>query len=245
MKSGSNVYFNNYDNAPEQDLLQSLIVESIGIYGHNVYYCPRTVVGKDDIYGEDPISEYNSSYGIDMYIRSYDSYEGEGTFLAKFQLEIRDQITFVAARRTFKNEIASKENIQRPQEGDLIYSEMMKRLFVIKYVNDKEAFYPLGSLPMYDLVCEVFEYSSEKLNTGHPDIDALEEEFSYDREVHVLLDSSGHSLLDSEGHPILLGNFDFDKQNQDVYSDNDEFDLEAEGITDWSESDPFSENSYV
>lgn len=247
MRSGSNIFFNNFNNSSEQDLLESLIVESIGIYGHNVSYVPRTVVSKDDIYGEDTISEYNSAYDIDMYIRSYDSYEGEGTFLSKFNLEIRDQITFVVARKTFNSDIAVNENIIRPQEGDLIYSEMMKRLFIIKYVNDKESFYPLGSLPMYDLTCEVFEYSSEKLNTGHPEIDALEVEFSLDEEVHSLLDSNGERLLDSNGNPIILGNFDFDSQNQDTFADNDEFDFENErdNIVDWTEIDPFGENNIV
>ena len=78
MRSGSNVFFNNFDSFAEQDLLESLIVESISIYGHNISYCPRTIVDKDDIYGEDPISEYNSAYTIDMYIRSFDSYDGAG-----------------------------------------------------------------------------------------------------------------------------------------------------------------------
>ena len=103
----------------EQSLVEDLMIESISIYGHQVYYCPRTLVAKDDIYGEDTISEYNNAYLIDMYIRSFDSYEGDGTFLSKFNLEIRDQMTFTVARRTFYNEISTQEFIDRPQEGDL------------------------------------------------------------------------------------------------------------------------------
>lgn len=242
MNSASNIYFNNLDNESEQKLLESLIVESISIYGHNVSYVPRTLIDKDDIYGEDSVSEYNSHYNVDMYIRSYDSYEGEGTFLSKFNLEIRDQIIFVIARKTFNEDIGSIESIIRPREGDLIYSSMMKRLFIIKYVNDKESFYPMGSLPMFDLTCEVFEYSSEKLNTGNPEIDKIEVEFSFDEEVHTLLDSNKEPLLTSDGHPIILGQFDFDSQNSDIFADNDEFDEEniENNIVDWSETDPFS-----
>ena len=88
--TSSNHFFNNYNNSAEQDLIENLIVESISIYGHSVYYCPRTVVAKDEVYGEDTLSTYDSAYDFDVYIRSYDSYEGDGTFLSRFNLEIRD-----------------------------------------------------------------------------------------------------------------------------------------------------------
>ncbi len=69
------VFFENFNNFAEQSLLEDLIVESIRIYGHDLYYCPRTLIAKDEIYGEDAVSEYNSNYLIEMYIKSFDSYE--------------------------------------------------------------------------------------------------------------------------------------------------------------------------
>jgi hypothetical protein len=56
------VYFDNFNNYGEQDLIESLVVESISIYGHTVYYLPRTLVTKDDIYGEDKLSTYNELF---------------------------------------------------------------------------------------------------------------------------------------------------------------------------------------
>jgi hypothetical protein len=162
----TNFYFNNFNSSQEQILIEDLVIESIKIYGHDMYYCPRTLVAKDDIYGEDTLSEYNISYSIDMYIRSYDSYEGDGTFLSKFNLEIRDQMTLTVSIRNFMNEIGNLEGIVRPREGDLIYIPMVDRIMIIKYVNKTPIFYQMGSIQMYDLVCEVFEYSSERLNTG-------------------------------------------------------------------------------
>ena len=97
----TNVYFNNFTNSQEQILIEDLVLESIKMYGHDVFYCPRTLIAKDDIYEEDTISEYNMSYQIDMYIRSYESYEGDGQFLSKFGLEIRDQVTFTVSVRNF------------------------------------------------------------------------------------------------------------------------------------------------
>lgn len=226
----------------EQSLIEDLMIESIAIYGHQVYYCPRTLINKDDIYGEDTISEYNSAYLIDMYIRSFDSYEGDGTFLSKFNLEIRDQMTFTVARRTFANEIGTEAFIDRPQEGDLIVSPMTKRVMVIKYVNNQPIFYQMGALQVWDLVCETWEYSNERLNTGIALVDDIEREYSFALEPFGVLDDTGAIITDESGFVIVQGQYSFDNQNLDVYADNDELAEEGEGIIDWSKRDPFSEN---
>lgn len=222
--TSSNFYFNNFQNSMEQDLIESLVVESISIYGHGVYYCPRRLNNKDTLYGEATLSSYENAYNIDMYIRSFDNYEGDGTFLSKFNLEIRDQVTFSLARRTFYNEIGNDAAIDRPQEGDLIYSPMMKRLFIIKYVNQTAIFYQMGSLQLWDLVCEVFEYSNEKLNTGIAEIDAIEKKYSFASNSSVEMSNSAYANS-------LAGNY---QTNLDLQTWGDD-------ILDWTYRDPFSE----
>lgn len=216
-----NLFFNNFNNSGEQGLVEDLIIESIGIYGLGVFYCPRTLVAKDDIYGEDTLSTYNNAYPIDMFVKNVDNYEGDGTFLSKFNLEIRDQMTFTIARRTFANEIIRQQpDLARPREGDLIYSDMMNRIFVIKYVNNSPIFYAMGALQTYDLTCEVFEYSSERFNTGIEAIDAIETSYSVDTESGAIV---------------------FEDQNVDVFADNEELATEGNGLIDWDARDPFSE----
>ena len=206
----------------EQELLESLIIESISIYGHSIYYCPRKIVAKDEIYAEDSLSEYTTAYEFDMYIRSYDSFEGDGTFLSKFNLEIRDQIKFVVARRTFANEIGTQEAIDRPQEGDLIYSPMMKRLFVIQYVDSRPVFYQLGALQTWELTCEVFEYSNERFSTGIREIDVIEDNYSISN---------------------INSNTAYEAAMSDVYAQNQELQVSGESIIDWTSIDPFSEGN--
>lgn len=237
--SGSNLYFNNYAYNGEQDLIESLIVETMGIYGHSVYYIPRSLVAKDDIYGEDPISEYNKAFFVDMYIRSFDSFEGDGSFLSKFNLEIRDQTTFTIAKRSFQNEIGQYTDLIRPLEGDLVYSPMLKRLMIIKYVNPTPIFYQMGALQVWDLVCEAFEYSSERFNTGIQEIDEIEQTYSTNEEAGIET-SRGERIVDDSGFSLILGQNDFDFQNQDVFADNKELIDESSGVVDWSERDPFS-----
>jgi len=217
------VYFDNFNNYGEQDLIESLVVESISIYGHTVYYLPRTLVTKDDIYGEDKLSTYNEVFEFDMYIKSFDSYEGDGQFLSKFNLEVRDSATFSIARRSFGNEIAAQRpDIQRPREGDLVYSTMMKKMFVIKYVNQTAIFYQMGELQIWDISCDVWEYSNERFSTGNAEIDAIEEKYSV---ANVTNDNAYENAM------------------LDVFETNVEFQQEGAGIIDWSNVDPFSQGN--
>lgn len=242
---GTNFYFNQFNNSPEQLLIEDLVIESIRMYGHDVMYLPRKLVAKDDIYDEDTISEYNKAYDIEMYIKSYDAYEGDGTFLSKFNLEIRDQTTFTVAARTFANEIGEYESLTRPREGDLVWIPMVNRLMVIKYVNKTgTVFYQMGDIQMFDLVCEMFEYSNEKFDTGITLIDTIEKDLSFDMESYALLTQDKKYITDQDGFSIIQSNFNWQTQVRDPYEDNEEIELEADAIVDFTEVNPFSEESY-
>ena len=239
----TNFYFNNFSNSQEQVLIEDLVLESIKIYGHDMYYCPRTLVAKDDIYGEDTISEYKTAYYVDLYIKNVDSYEGDGNFLSKFNLEIRDQMTLTVSVRNFMNEIGNLEMIDRPQEGDLIYIPMLDRLLVVKYVNKNPVFYQMGAIQMYDLVCEMFEYSSERFSTGIDAIDSIETNLSLDASEYAILTQNGFIITSQDGYQIVQGGYDFETQARDPFEDNTEFETEGDTILDWSQIDPFSEGN--
>ena len=102
-----NKYFNNYDFAREQDLVEDLILESIKIYGHSVKYLPRTTVKNDHLFGEDVLSKFDEAIEIEMYLKSMEGFEGDGQFLSKFGLEIRDQIVLTVSRKRFDQSITS------------------------------------------------------------------------------------------------------------------------------------------
>ena len=243
----TSVYFNNFNTRSEQNVLEDLIVESIRIYGIDVFLCPRTVNDKDEIYGEDPTSSYESNYPIEMYIRNIDGYEGDGVFLSRFGVEIRDQVTFSVAIRTFNTEVGQFTGASRPKEGDLIWMPLnpqRPQLLQIKYVNDRSLFYQLGTLQLYDITCEVFEYSGERLSTGIAAVDALQQQRSLDIGIFNILTSNGQVIVDHSGFAILQSGFDIDIQAGDPYADNTEFQDLADGLINFSESNPFSEGNY-
>ena len=236
----TNFYFNNFNSSAEQDLIADLVLESIKIYGLDVYYIPKREVDKDRIYGEDSLVEYNTSYLVDMYVKNVDGFEGEGDFLSKFNIEIRDQITFTISKRNFENEISRQESgILRPQEGDLIFFPLNNKVFQIKFVEHEAVFYQIGSLQMYDLKCELFEYSNEVMNTGFDLIDNLQNNFSTSFNNFALLTENGLEITDEERYTITREEFDLD--TQDTLADNDDIEVEADGILDFTEADPFSE----
>ena len=196
----TNPHFQHFDATNEQYLVQDLIIESIKIYGHDVYYMPRTLVNEDTLYSEDTISAFNDAYVVEMYIKNVDGFEGEGDFMSRFGLEIRDQITFSVAQRTFKN-LLLDSTYDRPKEGDIIYFPLTKKVFEIRFVEHESVFYQTGALQTYDLVCELFQYEDQAIDTGIEDIDKIEREESYS--IDVVLDSGTGTY--STGETVYQG----------------------------------------
>lgn len=236
----TNVFFQNYDYHPEQELLEDLIIEAIQMYGQDMYYIPRKLNNYDPIFGEDDNSSYESSYMVELYIKSVDGFEGDGTFLSKFGLEIRDRVTFTIARRVFEDEVGVNAEIPRPNEGDLIYFPMNKKCFQIKYVEKFDMFYPLGTLPTYDLQCELFEYSGETMNTGIEEIDSLQTGFSINAIDYVLRHEDGSIIITEDGN-YLVNELYLQNEMISETEDNDIIQQQADDILDFSSRDPFSE----
>ena len=179
----TSVYFNQFSPAiiNEQRLYEDVIVESIKMNGHDVYYIPREAYDSaDDIFGESPNAVFKKSYMVEMYLANVQGYEGDGDFFSKFGLEIRDTSNFVVSRRSFERYVP-RNMLSRPREGDLIYVPLLGKLFEIKFVEEELMFFALGKRQpyIYELRCEVFRYSNENLNTGVQEIDDLEHLISY------------------------------------------------------------------
>jgi hypothetical protein len=172
----TNVYFTQ-GTRNEQYLVEDLIIESLRIYGQEMFYIPRTLVSKDEILGEDRLSKFTSAFPIEMYFENIDSFAGQGAFIQKFGLMMEQSATLVVARRRWDQFIGRYKKTQlpnRPCEGDLIYFPLTKGMFEIKFVQHQDPFYQLGKLYVYKLQVELFQYSSENIDTGVAAIDAFE-----------------------------------------------------------------------
>ena len=174
--STTNVYFTQ-GTRTEQVLIEDLIIESLRMYGNEVFYIPRTLVSKDDILGEDRLSQFKTAFPIEMYFENVDNFGGQGAFIQKFGLMMEQSATLVVARRRWDQFVGRYDVTtipERPNEGDLIYFPLSKGLFEIKFVQHQDPFYQLGKLYVYKLQVELFQYSSERIDTGIKEIDAFE-----------------------------------------------------------------------
>jgi hypothetical protein len=191
----TNIYFNPGVKS-EQLLYEDIIIESLKMYGQDVYYLPRELVNEDKIFKDDSVSKFARNYKIEMYIENVQGFDGEGDLFTKFGVEIRDAATFIVSRRRW-NQLAGQTNndisFYRPREGDLIYLPLTESIFQVMRVDHDPPFYQLNDLPIWKLKCELFEYNDEDFNTGIKEIDDIEEYGAYQYKLAV--DSAGSFLL--------------------------------------------------
>lgn len=218
----TSVYFNNYDNFNEQNLIDDLVIESIKIFGIDITYLSGLFNNVDSIFNEDDTPLYDETYNFEVYIKNVDGFEGEGDFLSKFGLEIRDSITFTVAIRTFEKYVTrNAQSKVRPRENDIIFLPLNKKMYRVTYVEHESVFYQSGALQVYDIKCELMEYSNERFDTGRTDIDTYFED----------VDSTITNITTLA-----------DVANNDPIAQNFEFETIADDILDFSDVDPFSEN---
>lgn len=166
----------------EQYMFEDIIIESIKMFGQDVYYLPRKITERDFILGEDAESQFNSANLIEMFIENTEGFEGEGNIFQKFGMEIRDEVTFIVARRSWAKTVQmhnSDVTGDRPTEGDLIYLPLSKSFFEISFVEHEQPFYQLSNLPVYKLQARLFEFNDEEFNTQIAELDGIEKDFGY------------------------------------------------------------------
>ena len=200
-----NIYFSEAVRS-EQHLYENIIIESLKMYGQDVYYLPRTIVNENRIFGEDVPSKFNNSYKIEMYIENAEGFDGEGDLFSKFGVEIRDEATFIVARKRWNTTVGRVDNQiegARPREGDLIFLPLSNSLFEVMHVEHEQPFYQLSNLPTFKMRCQLFEYSDEDFDTDLVSIDGIEQNNAYEFDI-VLSGISGNFEIGERVEQTLL-----------------------------------------
>lgn len=238
----TNVYFDT-GTRPEQHLYEDLMIEQLKIYGQEVFYIPRTLVKEDTLFGEDTLSKFGDAYLIEMYFENVEGYEGEKEIMSKFGLQMNEDVTFVVARRRFEQLVSHDSNLivkTRPNEGDLVYFPKVKKIFEISFVDHDDPFYQIHNVPAFKLKCKTFEYSSEDIDTGIAEIDAIETDNSLDQLAFQLsLEDGTGALLTETGDYIVQEVYVIDTIDENAM--NDFFDKQDDTILDFTESNPFGD----
>ncbi len=128
----TNPYLNNFFASNEQQLFDKLAVEFVQFYGIDCIYLPRTVTREDKMMHEDSLATFTEAKTLEMYIKETEGFQGDGDFLSKFGLQIRDSMTLSVAITRCKEELGPN---RRPMEGDLIYLPLNKKMFEVVFVE--------------------------------------------------------------------------------------------------------------
>jgi hypothetical protein len=214
----------------------------------NHYFQSGSSIGTNNehILNEDVLNKYTQAYPLEMYLTDINGFTGEGDLLTKFGVELRDQANFVVSRRRWEQTVARAGSVQldtRPAEGDLLFFPKTKSFFEIRRVEGTDPFFQIGKLYVYNLFCELFQYSSEVVDTHRTDIDDIERIDSLDiRNFDVLLENGSRMLLEfNTPSSVILESFNI--TDKDSLAQNDAFDTESVGILDFSEKNPFGDYS--
>jgi len=192
------------------------------------------------------LSKFEQAYPLEMYLENTEGFEGDGELFQRFGIEIRDQATFVMARRRWDDMVNTSGGTfvgdgARPMEGDLLFFPKTRSLFEIKFVQFQDPFYQLGKIYVFKMVCELFEYSSEAIDTGLAGIDQLEDDNTVDQLLFelVLEDASGTLQLE-DGGSLIKEDYAI---KPSVSGDNADFLAQetATNILDFTESNPFGD----
>ena len=189
-----NVYFSQAVKS-EQNLYEDLVIESLKIFGQDVYYLPRTIVTRDSVLGEASNSKFDDAYIIEAYIEDVEGFAGSGDLYSKFGLEIRDEATFVISKRQWNKLIGVWNNeldYPVPNEGDILFLPMTNKFFEIMFVEHEQPFYQLSNLPVYKLQCSLYEYNEEDFETGVDAIDITQQKLSYQQTIDYTTSSNNH-----------------------------------------------------
>jgi len=243
-------WFRNNDSKAEQKLIDDLIYEAVQIYGVDILYVRRKSLNVDNIIVDEKMGSFDAAFPCECYVKSNEGFEGEGDFLSKFGLEIRDRVILTFARRAFKENVTDKSPAtNRPLEGDLIFFPLNKKLFEIKFVEHEPVFYQMGSLQAYDITCELFEYGNENFATGWKEVDDLwkyrmnnevrdpDHPFNPDQEAGI---EAGEYVTDM-AELLRVGTENYVPETNDPFDFNVQVEVEGRKTLDWSETDPFSE----
>ena len=182
-----------------------------------------------------------------MYLDNVEGFEGQKEMMTRFGLDMQDEATWVVSKRRFEQLISLDQNLivsSRPNEGDLIYFPKAKKLFEIGFVDHDDPFYQLNNLPVFKMRCRTFEYSSEEMDTGITEIDAIETSESLDALAYQFVleegtDSGTNYLLTEDGDFIVSESYNVD--TIDTSADNTFFETQGDSILDFTERNPFGE----
>lgn len=201
----------NKKASSEQTLLRNLTKESIFLQGEDFLYIPRDQSNLDYLFGESNKYTFTEGITIEMLMIDTEGFQGDGDFLTRFGVDLRDTAKFEVSVVRFKEELAKRFPdlvLLQPSPGDLIYHPTARAAFEITHIENEEPFWQQGIETVYKLSTKKFQYNNDRMLTGEYQLDEVLQN-NQDFE-----DTSDNTELKIESNVII--NF----TEQDPFSEN-------------------------
>lgn len=198
-------YFNHISNSSEQDLVESMVVETIKLSGLDIVYLPRTN-DIDPVLRDPTNSEFATKWTIEAYFHDVQGYGGEGDIMSKFGFQQLDTVSVSIAKKSWRR-LGVTERSERPREGDLIFIPFSKSFFEISHVEHEDPFWQLGRYNVFKLKCHMYTRGyNEKFVTPDPFINAganADNSAEIDTAINSAITEKSGTLLDfTEKNPF-------------------------------------------
>lgn len=204
-----NPYFSLYgqysSNSNEQDLIHGFVEETVQIHGFDVCYILRKDVNEDRLFGEDTMSAFEESFNIEMQLESAEGFDGDDSIVDFMGFAVQKKVNLLVSQRRFTEETS----MNTPREGDLIWFKdgmFNNGLWEVRFVDEDTNFFPLNTLPVFHLHCQLFDKAGETFGTGQ---DILDDEMSKFNEPDTLesledIVGSDNEVIETEGDNVIL-----------------------------------------
>lgn len=98
-----NRYFQGFKVLSEQNLVESLIVESIQMFGIDIFYLPRKLNNLNTILGEDVNSSFPGAFAVEMYLETPEGLINPYTITDKLGFNMPRETKFLVSRKRFQS----------------------------------------------------------------------------------------------------------------------------------------------
>lgn len=214
--TGKNPYLSWPAKGSEKSMYFDLAREVIGMHGVEVYIIRNEYVNVDSLFGEDRQPVLDNATKMVVLINNAQEGTSGSIMFSKYGFTDHTTMSFSIAIKEWYDKFPVGS---RPNEGDLIFvpdwsewgpSDLYKITFVDK--SSVGGYFPLGEKFAFELEAEKWNYASEHLNTGIPEIDMSEDSQSNDDDINPVLaveDIADNTTVQTAGEAFVS----FDETN--------------------------------
>jgi hypothetical protein len=132
-----NRYWNNFNHSQTQRFVEDLIIESVKIYGLQVYYIPQTVTNLDELFGENPLASFDQATQFEVHIKNPDGYGGT-QLMSKFGFEVQQTMSFYVPKRRFLQAMTNKLAMENGWNLQLEDADLTRAMSSSSYQLDED-----------------------------------------------------------------------------------------------------------